>query len=129
MNENERVVREAVDAFVRGDMETLSGLFADDLVVHVPPGLPISGTYEGQEAFFNDMLGKVVATLGGPPQLETHDFTSSDDHVVGLYTIRAQRDGETYEWSHVNVYHVAGGRIQEFWWTPVDQETARQALA
>lgn len=128
MNENVQVVREAVKAFQAGDLEALQSHFADDVVVHVPPGLPISGDHRGWEAFISDMLGKVVAALGGPPQLEVHDFTSSGDHVVGLYTITAQRNGTTYQWPHVNVYHVAEGRIAEFWWNPFDFETVRSAL-
>ncbi len=128
MNENERTVRQAVDAFVAGDMDTLRTLFADDVVVHVPPGLPMSGDHQGFDAFMSDMLGTLVGALGGPPQLEVHDFTSSDDHVVGLYRVRAERDGTAYEWPHVNVYHVANGRITEFWWNPFDLETVQRAL-
>lgn len=128
MNRNEQVVREAVDAFIAGEMHTLKSILADDVVVHAPPGLPISGEHRGWDAFMTNMLGKVVAALGGPPHLEVHDFTSSDDHVVGLYTIRAERNGSTFEWPHMNVYHVSDERITEIWWTPFDQETARQAL-
>lgn len=128
MNENEKIVRESASAFMSGDMAKLRDLFADDIVVHVPPGLPMSGDHRGWEAFQNDMLGTVVRMLGGPPQLEIHDFASSDDHVVGLYTIRAERDGRAFEWRHVNVYHVADGRITEFWWNPFDLEAVRQAL-
>ncbi len=126
---NEKVVREAVKAFVAGDLDKLKELFADDVVVHVPPGLPISGDHRGWDAFMNDMSGKVVAALGGPPNLEVHDFTSSDEHVVGLYTISAERDGTAYVWPHANVYHVVGGKITEFWWNPFDFDLVKAALA
>jgi hypothetical protein len=48
---------------------------------------------------------------------------------VGLYTIRAERNGAVYEWRHVNVYHVRGGQITEFWWTPFDQQTVAELFA
>jgi ketosteroid isomerase-like protein len=128
MRQNEQVVRDAVDAFKAGDVERFAGLLADNVVVHVPPGLPVSGDYRSRDEFLNGMVGKVVGALGGPPQIEVHDFVSSDDHVVGLYTIRAQRGDKNYEWRHVNVYHVSGGKITEFWWSPFDQEVVKQAL-
>ncbi len=124
----EQVLRQVYEAFGAGDMERLAELFAEDVVVHVPPGLPISGDYNSRDEFFSGMLGKVVDTLGGPPQLEVLDILASEDHAVGLLHIRAQRDGTSYEWRHVNVYHIRDGQVTEFWWTPFDQEAVRRAL-
>lgn len=129
MRQNEKVVRDALDAFISGDIERLSGFLTDDLVVHVPDGLPIGGEYHSRDEFLGGMLGKVVAALGGPPQLEVHDITSSDDHVVGIYTISATKGGTRYEWRHTNIYHVTGDKISEFWWNPYDHETVKEALS
>jgi uncharacterized protein len=128
MNTNEKTVRQAFEAFTSGDMATVKSIFADDIVVHVPPGLPISGDHHGWDGFVNDMLNRIVATLDGPPQLEVRDFTASDDHVVGLYTIHAERNHEPYEWLHTNVYRVDGDRITELWWSPFELETVQAAL-
>lgn len=128
MNDNEKTVRQACEAFTSGDMETVKSIFADDVVVHVPSGLPISGDHHGWDAFVNDMLTRLVAALDGPPGLEVRDFTSSDDHVVGLYTIHAERNRTAYEWRHTNTYRVADGRIAELWWSPFDLEAVKQAL-
>jgi uncharacterized protein len=129
MNDNEKTVRQACAAFTSGDMETVKSIFADDIVVHVPSGLPISGDHHGWDGFVNDMLTRIVAALDGPPRLEVRDFVASDDHVVGLYTIHADRNRTTYKWLHTNTYRVTDGRITELWWSPFDLQTAQQALS
>ena len=98
MNDNEQTVRGAFEAFASGDMATVQSIFADDIVVHVPPGLPISGDHHGWDGFVHGMLTRLVAALDGPPQVEVHDFTASDEHVVGLYTIHVERNHDAYEW-------------------------------
>lgn len=128
MNDNEQTVRGAFEAFASGDMATVQSIFADDIVVHVPPGLPISGDHHGWDGFVHGMLTRLVAALDGPPQVEVHDFTASDEHVVGLYTIHVERNHDAYEWRHTNTYCVADGRITELWWSPFDLLTAQQAL-
>ena len=129
MNDNEKTVRQAYEAFASGDMETVKSIFADDIVVHVPPGLPISGDHKGWDGFVNDMLTRMAAALDGPPRVEVGDFVSSDDHVVGLYTIHADRNRTAYEWRHTNTYRVTDGRITELWWSPFDLQTVQQALS
>lgn len=79
MNENERMVRDAVGALVAGDLEKFSTFFADD--------------------------------------------------VVCIYRNRAERDRTTYERPHVDVHHVANGRVARFWWGSSDRETVQRALA
>lgn len=128
MHPNETIVRTAVEHFRAGNVPGLLEVFADDLVVHVPPGHQLSGDYKGGKEFIEKFVGKVMELTGGV-QLEPHDIFASDDHAVGLYTIRAERDGVAYEWSHVNVYHLGGGKIKEFWWTPFDQQKVAALLA
>lgn len=120
MHPNEQLVRTQVQCFIAGDIQGWLDVVSDDLVVHVPPGHRLSGEYKGSQQFVERFIGKVMELTGGV-HLEVHDVLASDDHAVGLYTIRTERDGSTYEWQHVNVYHVADGKITEIWWTPFDQ--------
>ena len=120
MHPNEQLVRRQVEAFIAGDIPGWLDTVSEDLVVHIPPGHQLSGDYHGGQHFVESFIGKVMELTGGV-QVEIHDILASDDHGVGLYRIRTQRDGTSYEWSHVNVYHVTAGKISEIWWTPVDQ--------
>lgn len=122
MGKNADVLRKALNAFVAGDMAGLTPLLAEDLQVTVPGTNQLSGTYKSRDEFFNGFLGKVMALTGGQFALEPHDVAESEDHAVGMYTLRATRDGKTFEWRHVNVYHVRGDVIAETWQFPGDFE-------
>jgi len=120
MHANERLIRAQVERFIAGDIAGWLALCTSDLLVHVPAGHQLSGTYEGAQTFVEKFIGKVMALTGGV-QVEPHDFFASDDRGVGIYTIRTQRNGVKYEWRHVNLYQFRNGKIAEIWWTPVDQ--------
>lgn len=120
MHPNERLIRTQIERFIAGDISGWLALCTEDLVVHVPAGHRLSGTYEGAQTFVENFIGKVMELTGGV-QLEPHHFFANDDVGVGIYTIRTQRDGVNYEWQHVNVYHFRDGKIAKIWWTPFDQ--------
>lgn len=121
MHPNERLIRTQVESFIAGDIPAWLETVADDLVVHVPDGHQLSGDYHGSQRFIEQFVGRVMELTGGV-QLEIHDILADDEHAVGLYRITTQRDGEAYQWAHVNVYHVRDELIREIWWTPVDQQ-------
>lgn len=114
------VIRTAVTAMQAGDMDTLGSMLDDAVVLHVPGDNQISGDYEGKQGFFEDFLGKMMGLTDGRFQLEVHDFASSDDHVVGMYTITATRGEDAFSWRHVNVYHVRDGKVVEIFQHPGD---------
>ena len=120
---NVEVLRKAVDCFVRGDVEALGELLTDDFTVHVPGRNQLSGDYKGKEEFFNGLIGKIMGLTEGQFVLEPHDVLGSDtDHAVGLYTLKATRNGKKIEWRHVNVYHVRDEKLSEVFFTPHDYE-------
>jgi ketosteroid isomerase-like protein len=117
---NVQVLRKAVDCFVKGDVEGLRELLTDDFTLHVPGSNQLSGDYKGKDGFLNDFIGKVMSLTGGQFALEPHDMLGSDEHAVGVYTIKATRDGNQIEWRHVNVYHVRDEKLAEIFYTPHD---------
>lgn len=117
---NEQVIRDAVKAMQTGDMDGLAATMHEDIVLHVPGTNQVSGDYKGRQAFFEDFLGKMMGLTGGQFQIEAHDFASSDDHVVGMYTLTATREGTAFSWNHVNVYHVRDGKVAEIFQHPGD---------
>jgi ketosteroid isomerase-like protein len=48
---NVEVVREAIDAFRRGEIEGLLALALEDFEVYLPPNLPNAGRYVGEDGF------------------------------------------------------------------------------
>ena len=122
MHETERVVRAAVVAMTTGDMEKFPTYFADEVAVHVPGTNRLSGDYKGKGELFDGFLGQLMSLTDGQVELEPHDIVGSEHHAVGIYRWRAVRGGRTFEWRHVNVYHVSGGQIVEVWQHPFDFE-------
>lgn len=117
---NAEVVRKAATAFAAGDMETLTPLLAEDVVLHVPGTNQASGDYQGRDSFFNDFVGTLMSLTGGQLRLEIHDVVGSDEHAAGIYTLTATRGEKTFSWRHVNVYHVRNEQLAEIWQHPGD---------
>jgi ketosteroid isomerase-like protein len=49
---NERLLRAGVEAYNRGDLESLTALFDPDIESHVAPGLGNPGTWRGIDGFW-----------------------------------------------------------------------------
>ena len=128
MHPNEQLVRKQIEHFIAGNIPGWLETVSEDVVIHIPPGHQLSGDYRGGQPFVEKFIGKVMELTGGV-QVEIHDILASDEHGVGLYKLRTERDGAAYEWSHVNVYHFSGGKISEIWWTPFDQEKVAKLLS
>lgn len=118
MHSNEKVLRAALDAIAAGDQEALATVVADDLVVHVPGRSPLAGELHGRGVFG----AKVRELTGGTLTIEAHDVLGSDDHAVGVYTMRVECPDRSFEWRHTNVYHIRDGKIVETWQNPFEQD-------
>ena len=51
MHPNEKLIREADEAMLRGDNEAFIAYHADDVIVHVPGNNTLAGTYKGKGEF------------------------------------------------------------------------------
>jgi ketosteroid isomerase-like protein len=52
-NSSVELVRSTYDAFTKGDMDTVSNAFADDILWHNPGRSSISGTLHSKQEVFN----------------------------------------------------------------------------
>ena len=57
------VVKKSYEAFAAGDMPTLASLCAEDMAVKMGGEMPISGEYNGFEAWANGQLAKMQAIV------------------------------------------------------------------
>jgi hypothetical protein len=107
------LVRKGKEAFLSGDLETVKELLADDLVVHTSGDGPFEREYRGRDAF--GFIGQLAQLSGGTYQQEIHDVVASDDHVVALVTVRAERNGRPVDYRSAEVFHVKDGQATEAW--------------
>ena len=101
------LVRAMGDAMSRGDVPTLEGLIADDVVWHeIGRAQPTRG---------KDALRAEMASSDFDITYEVHDVLANDDHAIALGTATATRNGRTLTYRTAEIYHVRGGKIAERW--------------
>ncbi len=113
-HQNVELLRTGYAAFEKGDMDTIRGLFADDVVAHIPGRSPLAGDYKGAEEVLG-FLGKLFELSGGTYKSDTHAFLADDEHGTVLSTQTADREGKRLNSKSIEVYHFGNGKITEFW--------------
>jgi ketosteroid isomerase-like protein len=114
------LVREAYDAFAKGDLAALDEVFAEDVRWHLPGRNQFSGTYAGPPAVY-DMFGRLMAATEGSFRIEVRTVLADDDHVLSLVDVSARSGERSFAVTDVHVCRMRGGRIAEFWATAGDQ--------
>jgi ketosteroid isomerase-like protein len=116
---NEELLRRGYEAFSKGDLDTVLGIFDENIVWHVPGRNPIAGDYKGH-AEVTAFFGKIFELSGGTFKLEIHDVLANDEHVVVMTHATGQRESKRLDSTEVNVWHVKNGKATEFWAAPLD---------
>ena len=119
MSANAEIARRAYEAFLAGDTAVLGELMADDIVWHSGGNNPLSGTYRGQAEVFG-LFAKIGELTDGPYALEIHDIVANDEHAIALVRTKPQRAGRELDSRAVHVWHLAEGKLTEFWTYPED---------
>jgi len=119
---NATLIRNAYDAFSRGDIGGVFSAFAEDILWHIPGRGPISGDYRGHAevlGFFQHFMELSSGTF----RLRVDDILAKDDRVVVLCTESAQRGGRSWSSPQVHVWTIRDGRAAIFWQYQGDQQT------
>jgi uncharacterized protein len=109
-----QVVRDAFDAFKRGDVKALSDSWTDDIVWHGRGSTKFGGDFKGKDA----VLGNIMQY----PQefqdikLDIHDILASDSHVVALVNTSSKRNGKAFDDQVTYIFHINDqGKATEAW--------------
>ena len=97
--ENKKVVLGFVEALSSGNLDAVKSAFADDATWWIPGSLPVSGTYRGKKAIFEDFLGK-AAPLFQPNSLsiQVRNAIGEGDMVAVEWVARGKSaKGKPYE--------------------------------
>jgi uncharacterized protein len=120
---NAELFKSGYAAFQAGDLEKVRSLFADDIVWHVGGSSQIAGDYGGHQEVLG-FFGKLAELSGGTFRVDIHDLLANDVHGVALVTARAERDDQRLDAREANIFHLADGKVTEFWAFIEDQEAA-----
>jgi ketosteroid isomerase-like protein len=111
VSENLDLVRRAYAAFSAGDMDTLQGLFKDDIVHGVPGTSAIAGEHKGTEEVLA-LYGNLFALSDGTMSVDLEDVLSDGgDRVIAIHTAKATRSSETRTTRDALLFTVEGGKI------------------
>lgn len=114
-NASENVVKELFAAMQAGDGDKVGDLLSDDIKWTFPGNLPFSGTHEGKEAVFSDLLAVTGPEFEpGHLSIEMRNMLADGDLVVAEYTGKnLTKSGKNYENEYVFVVEVADGKVKE----------------
>jgi hypothetical protein len=113
-DDNAKVLRRGYEAFSAGDIATLTELFAEDAVWHVPGKSRLSGVKRGRDAVLG-YFGELASLSGGTFRVALHDVVGGEQHTIGLHHDNAERDGRVLDLNVVVVFHISDGRFTETW--------------
>jgi uncharacterized protein len=111
--ENVAIMQRAYDAFNSGDLDTLTEIFDESAVWHLPGRSAMANDYQGSEAILT-YFGRLGQETGGTFQAELQTLLSDDDdRVVGIQRSTAERNGKHLDVGNCIVFQLEGGRITD----------------
>ncbi|MDQ3757981.1 MAG: nuclear transport factor 2 family protein [Actinomycetota bacterium] len=117
---NVKLIRQGYDAFTRGDMDTLSELFTQDVLWHgAGRSFELAGDYKGQEAVFTT-FARMLELTGGSFTVALEDCFADDRQAVAIHTATARYGNRLYEGRETIVFHLLDGKVTDAWHTVRD---------
>ena len=111
--ENVAIMRRAYEAFNTGDIETLTELFDESAVWHLPGRSSMATDYQGRDATLA-YFGRIGQETGGTFRAELQDLTADeDDRVVGIQRSTGERNGKRLDVGDCIVFQLKDGRITD----------------
>jgi ketosteroid isomerase-like protein len=120
MHPNEKLLRDADEAQMKGDVEGFGSFYADDVIVHIAGKSSLAGVYKGKDQFL-ELFGRFMERT---PEFsfEPHAYLADDEHGVILQRSHHKRGNETLDSNDTFVCHFRDGKISEFWYVSEDSD-------
>jgi ketosteroid isomerase-like protein len=103
-------MQKTLAAFQTGDIPTLSKLFSEDVVWHVPGQNPMAKEYRGQGEVFA-FFGQLMEQTGGTFKITPIDSFANDQGGIYLDRITAERPGKKLDVRLILHVVIKEGRI------------------
>ena len=112
-DENVAIMQRAYDAFNSADVDTLTEIFDESVVWHLPGRSSFADDYQGRDATLA-YFGQLGQETGGTfrAQLERL-LADDDDRVVGIQRSTADRNGKHLDVGDCIVFQLKDGRITD----------------
>lgn len=107
---NAVILRQALEAFNRGDIQQFADLVADDVEWH-QIGEP--EVLHGKAALAASMPGE--GAVDWEITADVHDVVANDEHTIALVNATGRRGGRTLEYRTAEIMHFRDGKVTERW--------------
>ena len=112
-DENVAIMQRAYEAFNTADIDTLTELFDENVVWHLPGRSSMANDYQGRDATLA-YFGQLAQESGGTFRAELERLLADDDgRVVGIQHSTADRDGKHLDVRDSIVFQLKDGRITD----------------
>ena len=112
-DQNVAIMQRAYDAFNTGDMNTLTELFDESAVWHLPGRSSMADDYQGRDATLA-YFGQLAQKTGGTFRAKLERLTAAgEDRVVGIQRSTAERDGKHLDVADCIVFQLKDGRVTD----------------
>ena len=112
-DQNVAIMQRAYDAFNMGDINTLTELFDESAVWHLPGRSSMAQDYQGRDATLA-YFGLLAQKTGGTFRAKLERLTADgDDRVVGIQRSTADRDGKHLDVADCIVFTLKNGRVTD----------------
>jgi ketosteroid isomerase-like protein len=121
---NAAILRRALEAFNRGDIQEFADLVADDVEWH-QIGEP--EVLHGKAALAASMPGE--GAVDWEITADVHDVVANDEHTIALVNATGRRSGRTLEYRTAEIMHFRDGKVTERWAFSNDTEAIAKFFA
>jgi ketosteroid isomerase-like protein len=115
--QNVDLIKRVYEAFGKGDIDTIIGSLADQLVwrFDAPSVIPYAGEYKTPDQVKAGFFGSLASTQKDYA-LKTDEFITQDDKVImlGSYGATVNATGKRFDLSLVHVWTVQDGKVKSF---------------
>ena len=110
-DENVAIMQRAYDAFNKADLDTLTEIFDENVVWHLPGRSSMAKDYESRDATLAD-FGQIGQETDGTFRAEPERLVGDDDdRVVGIQHSTGDRNGKHLDVRDCIVFTLKDGRV------------------
>lgn len=112
-DENAAIMRRGYEAFNSADMNTLTEVFDDGMVWHLPGRSRFADDYQGRDATLA-YFAQLGQETGGTFRAELqHLLADDEDRVIGIQRSTGERNGKHLDVANCIVFQLKNGRVTD----------------